>query len=63
MIICKRHKSEIAAIVRDAWIEMIVNPQTALRLSGVIEIKPLRGFFMVNADNQFNNIMITEDIW
>ena len=53
MIIRKRHKFKIASL-RDAWIGLIVRPQTALRLSGVIEIKPLRGFFMVNADNHIN---------
>ena len=45
MIIRKRHKFEIASL-RDAGTGMIYRPQTALRLSGVIEIKPLRGFFV-----------------
>ena len=67
MIIRKRHKFKIAslahcivfifkvfaAIARDAWIGLIVRPQTNEVQSGVIEIKPLRGFFMVNADNHF----------
>ena len=31
----------------------LFNPQTALRLSGVIEIMPLRGIIVAIADNQF----------
>ena len=52
MIIRKEHKFEIASL-RDAEIVLVFNPQTALRLSGVNKIKPLRGFFVANADNHF----------
>ena len=47
MIIRKRHIFEIASL-RDAGTSLIYKPQTALHLSGVIEIKPLRGFFVEN---------------
>ena len=47
MIIRKRHIFEIASL-RDAGTGLIYKPQTAFRLSGVIEIKPLRGFFVEN---------------
>ena len=32
---------------------LIINHRTALRLYGVIKIKPLGGLFMANADNHF----------
>ena len=50
MIIRNLHIFEIASL-RDAGRVLIYNPQTALCLSGVIKIKPLRGFFVANADN------------
>ena len=51
MIIRNWHTYEIASL-RDAVIGLVVNPQTALRLPGVIEIMPLRGIIVAIADNQ-----------
>ena len=51
MIIRNWHTYEIASL-RDAVIGLVVNPQTTLRLSGVIEIMPLRGIIVAIADNQ-----------
>ena len=44
MIIRYRQKYEIASL-RDAPDVLTISHRTALRLYGVIEIKPLRGFF------------------
>ena len=40
------HIPDVASL-RDAVSSLVINPQTALRLSGVIKIKLLRSFFMV----------------
>ena len=42
MIVSEWHDVVVASF-RDAGMWVVFNPQTALRLSGVIEIKPLRG--------------------
>ena len=55
MIIRNWHIYEIASL-RDAIICLVVNPQTALRLSGVIKIMPLRGIVVAIADNHFTII-------
>ena len=55
MIICNWHIYEIASR-GDAIIGLVVNPQTALRLSGVIEIMPLRGIVVAIADNHIQEL-------
>ena len=44
MIVRNRHIGKVASL-RDAREELIISHRTALRLCGVIKIKPLRGFF------------------
>ena len=50
MIIRNWHIGEVASL-RDAPDVLTISHRTALRLYGVINIKPLRGFFTANADN------------
>ncbi len=54
MIIRNWHIGEVASL-RDAPEVLTISHRTALRLYGVINIKPLRGFFTANADNQTLN--------
>ncbi len=51
MIVRIWHIGKVASL-RDAREMLIFSHRTALRLYGVIKIKPLRGFFMANADIQ-----------
>ena len=57
MIIHNQHISESASL-RDAIFRLAINPQTALRLYGVIEIMPLRGIVAAIADNHFISLLI-----
>jgi len=50
MIIRNWHIGKVASL-RDAPDVMTIRHRTALRLHGVINLKPLRGFFTANADN------------
>ena len=50
MVVCNWHIGNVASL-RDAGEVLIIRHRTALRLYGVIEIKPLRGFLMTTADN------------
>ncbi len=50
IVIRNWHVYDVASL-RDAGSAQIFNHRTALRLYGVIEIKPLRGFLMTTADN------------
>ena len=52
MIIRNWHIGKVASL-RDAPEVLTISHRTALRLYGVINIKPLRGFFTANADNHF----------
>lgn len=59
MIIRNWHTHEVASL-RDAVIYLVVNPQTALCLSGVIKIMPLRGIIVTIEDNHYHNNAITQ---
>lgn len=50
MIIHNRHLEDVTSL-RDAITELVVNPQTALRLSGVIKIMHLLCIVVPNVDN------------
>ena len=49
--LCHYRKSTGLSSLRDAPDVLTISHRTALRLYGVINIKPLRGFFTANADN------------
>ena len=49
--LCHYRKSTGLSSLRDAPEVLTISHRTALRLYGVINIKPLRGFFTANADN------------
>jgi hypothetical protein len=51
--LCHYRKSTGLSSLRDAPDVLTISHRTALRLYGVINIKPLRGFFTANADNHF----------
>ena len=76
MIVRNWHIGKVASL-RDAGEVLIISHRTALRLYGVIKIKPLRGlfvhpagvctrlrgFFMANADNLLSNWSNLFDIY
>lgn len=52
MIVRNWHMGKVASL-RDAREGLIISHRTALRLYGVIKIKPLRGFEVANTNNHY----------
>ena len=62
MAIRDLHLHDVASL-RDAGVLLVIDHRTALRLYGVIKIKPLRGFFLVKADNHLNSPISVVVFW